>query len=310
VIKSQLAAIALILAAATACSASVAGTGHSSKDVAGAHPARPSHPTTKPLAASAPPTHARRRPSKPVHAGLFEADGQTYGIAMPIIIRFTKPVTDHAAFDKAVSVSVDGTPARGAWDWEASPSPGWAVEAHYRLATFWPAHSHVTVNAPLRGVSAGTGLAFDDNLTLSMNIGAAHISTVDASDADPHMTVTSDGRTVRTPPVSLGDATNPTYRGTKVVEEFDRVEDMEGTPVAWSVRLTNSGEFVHAAPWNSEIGRENLSHGCTNLSTADAEWFYRFSRLGDVVRYPNAPGRLMQATDGSPDNLRAAWRDT
>jgi hypothetical protein len=58
---------------------------------------------------------------------------------------------------------------------------------------------------------------------------------------------------------------------------------------------------VHAAPWNSEIGRANLSHGCTNLSTADAQWFFRFSRLGDVVRYPDAPGPLTRATDGFGD---------
>lgn len=68
------------------------------------------------------------------------------------------------------------------------------------------------------------------------------------------MVVRSDGRVVRRLAVSLGAAATPTYRGVKVVEEFDHVEDMEGTPVYWSVRITTSGEFVHAAPWNSKIG--------------------------------------------------------
>jgi lipoprotein-anchoring transpeptidase ErfK/SrfK len=242
-----------------------------------------------------------------VHAGFFEADGHTYGVGMPIIMRFSKSVTDRATFVSAVTVQVDGAPAHGFWDWEPSPAPGWAMEAHYRTAHFWPAHSDITVDAPLKGLSAGPGKAFDDSLTLSMRIGAAHISTVSASATAPHMVVRSDGAVVRRLPVSLGAAATPTYRGVKVVEEFDHVEDMEGTPVYWSVRMTNSGEFVHAAPWNSQIGRANLSHGCTNLSTVDAAWFYRFSRLGDVVLYPNAPGPVMNPTDGFGD-WNVPWR--
>ena len=36
--------------------------------------------------------------------------------------------------------------------------------------------------------------------------------------------------------------------------------------VPYAIRLTNSGEFIHAAPWaTSRIGRWNGSHGCTNL---------------------------------------------
>jgi hypothetical protein len=50
------------------------------------------------------------------------------------------------------------------------------------------------------------------------------------------------------------------------------------------VRISDSGEFVHGAPWSvAQQGRENVSHGCINLSTEDARWFYEFSRPGDVV---------------------------
>ncbi len=237
----------------------------------------------------------------PVHANLLESDGQTYGIGMPLVMRFTRAVTDATAFEHAVQVTIDGHPASGAWFWERSGANGFAVEAHYRPRTFWPAHSHIQLDAPINGLSAGKGLVYDDSLTLSIDIGAAHISTVDASNSDPHMTVTSDGHVVRPLPVSLGKAATPTYRGTKVVMEFDRVEQMGTASVPWSVRLTNSGEFVHAAPWNGQIGQANLSHGCTNLSTADAQWFYQFSQLGDVVQYPNAPGPTMTSWDGLGD---------
>lgn len=40
-------------------------------------------------------------------------------------------------------------------------------------------------------------------------------------------------------------------------------------PVQWSVRITESGEYVHAAPWNDGIGQRSTSNGCTNLNTDD-----------------------------------------
>ena len=89
------------------------------------------------------------------------------------------------------------------------------MEAHYRLHDYWPPHSKIAMNMPLTGVSAGPGLSFDDSLTLQMNIGAAHVSTVDG--ASERMTVTSDGKIVKTFPVSLGKANTPTYVGRKVV---------------------------------------------------------------------------------------------
>jgi lipoprotein-anchoring transpeptidase ErfK/SrfK len=278
-------------------------------------PITPSRPapgssTHSPPARSTPPAHpsSTAATGAPVHVSLLESDGQTYGIGMPIVARFTRKVTDPKAFEQAATVTLNGRPADGAWYWENSGASGYAVEAHYRLDRFWPAHSSVKVDLPVAGRSAGPGLVYDDNLTLAIAIGAAHVSTVNADTL--RMTVTSDGKLQRTLDVSLGKADTPTYRGTKVVMEFDRIQDMEGTPVPWSVRLTNSGEFVHAAPWNSQIGQASLSHGCTNLSTADAQWFYGFSQLGDVVQYPNAPGQTDQVWDGLGDwNVSwAAWQ--
>jgi lipoprotein-anchoring transpeptidase ErfK/SrfK len=221
---------------------------------------------------------------------------------MPIIVRFDRPVTDRTAFERSVSVTVNGHPASGAWYWETRDpkSSGYAMEAHYRESAYWPAHSHIDAELPIQGLGAGPGHVFDNDLSLSMDIGAEHISTVYQS-GSPHMTVRSDGAVKRTLPVSLGSADFATYSGVKIVEEFDRVQNMEGTPVPWSVRVTNSGEFVHAASWNGRIGSANTSHGCTNLTTADAEWFFTFSRLGDVIVYPDASGARMNVWDGIGD---------
>jgi lipoprotein-anchoring transpeptidase ErfK/SrfK len=59
--------------------------------------------------------------------------------------------------------------------------------------------------------------------------------------------------------------------------------------VAWATRLSYSGEFVHAAPWSVWAqGKRNVSHGCINVSTANAKWFYDFTRRGDVVEVVNS----------------------
>ena len=146
------------------------------------------------------------------------------------------------------------------------------------------------------------------DLTLDYRIGAYHYSRVDADKL--RMTVYDDGKVVRRMKVSLGKASTPTYSGTKVVMEKDRIQHMVGPgyseDVPWSVRVTTSGEFVHAAPWNSRIGQVSTSNGCTNLSVADATWFFNFSRVGDVVQYPSTDGTVMPSWDGYGD-WNVAW---
>ena len=59
--------------------------------------------------------------------------------------------------------------------------------------------------------------------------------------------------------------------------------------VRYAMRLTNSGEFIHAAPWSvGAQGRANVSHGCTGMSTANAAWLFGIAQRGDPVQYVNA----------------------
>jgi lipoprotein-anchoring transpeptidase ErfK/SrfK len=71
--------------------------------------------------------------------------------------------------------------------------------------------------------------------------------------------------------------------------------------VQWAMRVTYSGEFVHAAPWSvASQGHANVSHGCTGLSTANADWLYQMSRVGDVVEYTGTD-KPMTLTNGYGD---------
>lgn len=150
-----------------------------------------------------------------------------------------------------------------------------------------------------------------------MSTAGANIATVDGR--TERMTVTSDGKKVFTFPVSLGAADHPTYGGTKIVMEKNRVEEMKNSPgepfydlkVPWSVRLTNSGEFVHSASWNGgNIGVRSTSHGCTNLNVNAARQYFQFAHVGDVFTYTNTGGPRMPSWDGYGDwNVAwSAWR--
>jgi lipoprotein-anchoring transpeptidase ErfK/SrfK len=224
---------------------------------------------------------------------------------MPIIAWFDRSFTSAKAFSAATSVTVNGTVAHGAWYFEHTAHTGSALEAHYRLANVWPAHAKIEMKLPVKGVSAGTGLAFDDSLTLSITTGAANVSTVDSRSLT--MTVVSDGKIYGRFPVSLGAANTPTARGTKVIMEQGRDISMRGPGyfdphVEYTQRLTYGGEYLHSAPWNvANLGVRSTSNGCTNLSPAAAKRLYGFLHVGDIVKYPNANGPAMQLGSGYGD---------
>jgi lipoprotein-anchoring transpeptidase ErfK/SrfK len=224
---------------------------------------------------------------------------------MPIIAYLSAKITDAHAFAAATKVTVNGAPADGGWYFQRSAIySDYPLEAHYRTRSYWPAHAQVHMDLATKGQPAGTGLVFDNSLTLDMSTGAANVSKIDGK--TERMTVTSDGKQVFSFPVSLGKASTPTFSGVKVVMEKDKVQRMTGPgydlKVPWSVRITNSGEFVHSASWNGgNIGQRSTSHGCTNLNQADAKRYFSFAQVGDVTVFTRTGGPTMPSWDGYGD---------
>jgi lipoprotein-anchoring transpeptidase ErfK/SrfK len=121
----------------------------------------------------------------------------------------------------------------------------------------------------------------------------------------------------KTFPMSMGmsagghETPNGTYY---VLEKFPTVvmdSSTYGVPVnsSWgykltvqdAVRIDNSGGFVHSAPWSvADQGKRNVSHGCINLSPANAKWFYENFGSGDPVVVKNSVGTYTK-NDGSQD---------
>lgn len=227
--------------------------------------------------------------------------GETVGVGMPVIVTFDVPVKNRALFER--KMKVESTPAvKGSWSWLSDR------EVHFRPKDFWPAGAKVRVIAAVNGLHAGNGVYGQQDQDISFTIGRSVISTVDI--AAYKLTIRIDGKVARTIPVSTGDSTHRTRQGTKIImEKFSKIDmdaattgvDSEDpgyyniSDVRWAMRVTNSGEFLHAAPWSvASQGNANVSHGCTGMSTANAGWLYNQSKRGDVVKFVNSPRNLEQ----------------
>jgi lipoprotein-anchoring transpeptidase ErfK/SrfK len=237
------------------------------------------------------------RPRAELRAAVMPLEGETVGVGLPIGVWFNQPVADRAAVERRLRVA-SSVPVDGAWHWFNDR------EVHYRPRSYWPSGAKVTLRARLAGTPAGDGVWGVADRTVSFRIGDRHVSVVNAR--SHQMKVVSGGKTLRVMPVSTGRDKYPTTNGAHFVIEKtqDKLMDSStiGIPrdapggyyqhVAWSVRISNSGEFVHAAPWSTASqGRANVSHGCVNLSTANAAWFFKLTRRGDVVEVVGSPRR-------------------
>jgi len=233
--------------------------------------------------------------------------GQTVGVGMPVIVKFDVPVTDHASIEKNLHV-VSQPAQKGSWHWISDN------EVHWRPATYWKPGTEVTVNADINGVPAGNGIFGQLDRTTSFHIGESHVYKVDIQ--TDQLRVFDNGHLTRTIPVTTGMPGFTTRSGTKVIIEKDRYHTMNSETIGidpnsalgynikdveYAMRLTYSGEFLHAAPWSvADQGHANVSHGCTGMSTSNAGWLYNHSQIGDVVEYTGS-SKMMTLTNGYGD---------
>lgn len=247
------------------------------------------------------------------YASVAPLPGETVGVGMPVIVTFDIPVTDKASMEKHMTVT--STPQQqGSWNWISD------TVVHYRPKTYWQAGTKVDVDLDVNGVDAGGGIYGQEDREVDFQVGDANIYKVDMN--THQMKVTSNGQLLRTIPITTGEQPQFTTRsGIKVImEKFDS-KDMNSETVGitgadayniqgvqWAMRLTNSGEFIHAAPWSvGSQGRANVSHGCTGMSTENADWLYHMTHRGDVVTYTGTD-RGIEAGNGY-DDWNYSWQD-
>ena len=221
-------------------------------------------------------------------------NGAKAGAAKPIYINFARPIADRGLAEQAIHIS-SVPPVPGRFYWTSDSQVRW------RPQDFWPAGTVVNIDA------GGTKSSF--------TVPEQLVATID--DATHQMTVMRNGKLEKTIPVSMGMAAggHTTPNGTYyVLEKFPHIvmdSSTYGVPVNsangykvdvdLAVRIDNSGNFVHSAPWSvADQGKRNVSHGCINISPENAKWFYDNFGSGDPVVVKNSKG-LYNQPDGASD---------
>jgi lipoprotein-anchoring transpeptidase ErfK/SrfK len=229
------------------------------------------------------------QPKAFVSASVQPGDGATVGVGMPITVIFDEPIKDKAAVEQAMVVYTP-TPIEGAWSWTGD------TIARFRPKKYWPGNIDVTVALNLKGVKVDKGVFGERNTQTTFSTADHLVIKVDAQAHEAK--VVRNGERIRTIPVTTGKAGFETRSGNLIIltKEPTRIMDAAtgGTDpndpeyyrleVQYAMRITYSGEFLHAAPWSvGSQGFANVSHGCIGMSTSNAQWLFDQVTIGDPV---------------------------
>ena len=243
-------------------------------------------------------------------------DGATYGIGMVIVAHFDEPIGDKAAAERQLHVRTEPA-VTGGWYWVDDQTAHWRPEKYYTPGT------KVSVSADIYGDKLGDDLYGEEDQQVSFVIGDAHVSIAD--DTTKQVSVFDNGKLVRTMPTSMGMGGTETINGRTlsfwtppgvytVIDKANPVimdSSTFGLPtnsrlgyretIPWATKISIDGIYLHQL--NSTVwaqGNTDTSHGCLNLNSDNARWFFEFSRPGDIVEVRNTGGpplRLEQNGD-------------
>jgi lipoprotein-anchoring transpeptidase ErfK/SrfK len=228
--------------------------------------------------------------SQETYATLSPGSGSVVGMGMPAVLTFDVPVRDKAAFEE--NLHVETTPKQvGTWSWLSD------TEVRYRPKRWWKPGTKVKVWADINGLAAGNGVY--GQMAVSTDFKVSKTTLLTRINLKTHRArVYINGEKVRTIPISAGKSGWSTRSGTKLIMGKRPLVNMTGESIGiregsredfdlnvrWAMQVTATGEYLHAAPWNSGyFGRANRSHGCVGMSTSNAIWLYNRVRAGDPV---------------------------
>ncbi|GGC92747.1 hypothetical protein GCM10011512_19780 [Tersicoccus solisilvae] len=237
------------------------------------------------------------------------AEMKTVGVGQPIQFRFSEPVLNRDAVEKAIAIT-SSAGQKGDFHWYSNQV------VRFRAPQYWKAHSTLTIDAKLFGVDLGNGQIGNQDYHQTIRIGDEKIAVADS--ATHRMTISVNGKQVGGYAVSLGDEEWPSTYGTKVImDQHVTTKFNAGTiglkpgdpkyypplTVHYASRISNGGEFIHQALPSAQplLGLINVSHGCIGMSPTGAKWVYDNMTAGDVVIIKNTGYGPMEPTDGFGD---------
>jgi lipoprotein-anchoring transpeptidase ErfK/SrfK len=236
------------------------------------------------------------------------------GVGQPLVVKFDQDIADKAAAEKTLVVTSIPQQA-GGWYWLSKR------EVHYRPQVYWQAGTTVKLHAGVYGINLGGDVYGQTDRDLTLKVHDSWLAKADG--ATKQMQIFQNGALVNTMPISIGKDETPTHVGAHVISDKQQTYTMDScsyglcppdpkayrTEEHFAERISNDGEFVHENP-NSvgAQGTSNVSHGCINLNTANAQWFFEHFGLGDVVEVTNSGGPPLPVWDTYGD-WAVSWPD-
>lgn len=243
----------------------------------------------------------------------------TVGIAQPLSITFDHPVGNKAAVEKQLKVTTSARTA-GSWGWIKNYDGRDRVD--WRPKEYWRPGTKVRLEARLNGVDSGAGGWFVRDYSTRFTVGRSQVVRVDLD--SKRAALVRDGVWVRTLPVSAGTpgGQKASWGGTSVLMSKEGTVNMRSETVGLtggdsydkmvdhSMRLTWSGMYAHAAPWNARyFGNTNHSSGCIGMSDDDAGWLYGQVRPGDPFEVTGSGSKGVPAPGNGYGEWNLSWRE-
>ncbi len=241
----------------------------------------------------------------------------TVGIAQPLSVVFDHPVKNKAAVEKRLDVSTSNN-TEGSWGWMRDYSGKDRVD--WRPKDYWKPGTKVSLKANLGGVDSGAGRWFVRDYATNFTVGRNQVVKVDL---DNHrLRLMRDGQLVKDVPMSAGTpgGDKASWRGTAVLMAKEGTINMRSETVGLgdaydkmvdsSMRLTWSGMYAHAAPWNTaHFGKANKSSGCIGMSDDDASWVYDQVQVGDPFEMTGNDAKGTVALNNGYGDWNTSWAD-
>ena len=263
-------------------------------------------------------TYTTVTPVDEITTSISPGDGAVVGVAAPVIVHLGYEPADRDLIEKHVTITT--TPhVEGAWAWIQHDGDNWP-SLDWRPREYWPAGTVVHVASNVYGLPFGDGYFGGDNVASDFTIGRNQVVLADAN--AHNMVVQQNGVTVATYDASygsgdiIGDPNRVTRSGIHIVMDKKETTTMSNpaygyTDVTehWAVRISDNGEFIHQ---NQETvgaqGVDNVSHGCVNLSAADAQAYFQTAIYGDPVVVTGTSVQLSPA-DGDIYDWAIPWSE-
>ncbi len=228
------------------------------------------------------------------------------GIGQPIAVQFDENIPDRLAAEAAITVTTN-PPVEGAFYWVNNREVRWRPE------NYWVPGTAITVDVNVYGKDLATASSVSPTSTRPSPSAMRWSSrrTTRPSRSLSRATASTSSRC--RPPSARTPRPRPTrLHHRRPVRVHDHGLVHLRRPLRLGAGLPHAGRVGDAdvlqrhllplRPWSlGDQGVRNVSHGCLNLSPANAKWIFDNTKRGDIVVVRNTVGGTLPGTDGLGD---------